>query len=265
MSAGVELRANHISMDFKTGPRVLHDVSLRVGSGKFVSIVGPSGCGKTTLLRICAGLIPPTAGGVEVLGKGAINPADLGLVLQRPALLPWRSVLDNVLLPARILNLPMAGSRARARELIELVGLAGSEDKRPAQLSGGMQQRVAIARALLHDPGLLLLDEPFGALDAITREQLNLDLQRICRSEGKSVLLVTHGVEEAVFLSNTVIVMGRNPGRISATVSVDIPRPRSWQERTDAFTNVETAVRDALIAASESPAGVPAANVSRGA
>jgi NitT/TauT family transport system ATP-binding protein len=241
-----DLVATDISMDFGSPVKVLDEVSLRIRAGQFVSIVGPSGCGKTTLLRICAGLLAPTSGTVSIGDQGRPEPKDLGLVLQRPALLPWRSVLENVLLPAKILGLRGPAIVERAHELIEMVGLAGSELKRPSQLSGGMQQRVAIARALLHDPGLLLLDEPFGALDAITREQLNAELQAICRREQKTTLLVTHGVDEAIFLSDTVVVMGRNPGRIAGIVPVDLPRPRRWEDRSADFGRLEREVREAL-------------------
>ena len=191
----------------------ISDATFDVLPGELACLVGPSGCGKSTLLKILAGLHPHDAGTVTI-GSPAnpFDPArDVGMVFQQPLLLKWRSILDNVLLPAEILGLPMAASRARARDLLALVGLAGAEDKRPYELSGGMQQRAAIARALVHDPKLVLMDEPFGALDALTREKMNLELLRIWKESGKTILFVTHGISEAVFLGTRVVVSP--PGR----------------------------------------------------
>jgi len=206
----------------------LHDISLAVGEREFVTIVGPSGCGKSTLLKLIAGLLPASAGRIAVGGKIVAAPrTDIGIVFQNPVLLPWRTVIENVLLPAEVQGRPMAAARARARELLAMVGLAEFESKYPMELSGGMQQRAAISRALLCDPEILLMDEPFGALDAMTREQMNLDLQRIWREAGKTVVLITHSIPEAVFLGDRVIVMSPRPGRIVRVLDVPIPRPRS--------------------------------------
>jgi len=207
--------------------RALVDIECEIAAGSFVTIVGPSGCGKSTLLRIVAGLIPVTTGSVEISGEAVTGPRrDIGVVFQNSILLPWRTVLDNVMLPAEILGIPRDKARARAHELLRMVRLDGFEDKYPQELSGGMQQRASIARALLHDPAILLMDEPFGALDAMTREQMNLELQRIWRESGKTVLLVTHSIPEAVFLGDKVLVMTPRPGRLAATIPVTAPRPR---------------------------------------
>jgi NitT/TauT family transport system ATP-binding protein len=205
----------------------LQDISLGVGEREFVTIVGPSGCGKSTLLKLIAGLLPASAGRIAVGGKPVTAPRiDIGIVFQNPILLPWRTVMENVLLPAEVQGRPMGAARARARELLAMVGLAEFEDKYPMELSGGMQQRAAISRALLCDPDILLMDEPFGALDAMTREQMNLDLQRIWREAGKTVVLITHSIPEAVFLGDRVIVMSPRPGRIVRVIDVPMPRPR---------------------------------------
>jgi len=212
------------------GDRVeaIRDVSLVVGEREFVTIVGPSGCGKSTLLKVLAGLVPATRGSVKVAGT-AVTAArrDVGVVFQNPILLPWRTVLDNVLLPAEVQGLPMAAARRRARDLLAMVGLADFETKYPMELSGGMQQRAAISRALVSDPAILLMDEPFGALDAMTREQMNLDLQRIWRESRKTVVLITHSIPEAVFLGDRVAVLTPRPGRLARLLEVPIPRPRS--------------------------------------
>jgi NitT/TauT family transport system ATP-binding protein len=205
----------------------LSDISLSVREREFVTVVGPSGCGKTTLLKILAGLVPLTSGTVSVDGRPVAAPRrDIGIVFQNPVLLPWRTVMENVLLPAEVQGIPLADARRRARDLLKMVGLADFEDKYPMELSGGMQQRAAISRALVSDPRLLLMDEPFGALDAMTREQMNLDLQRIWRESGKTVLLITHSIPEAVFLGDRVVVMTPRPGRIARIVEVPMPRPR---------------------------------------
>jgi NitT/TauT family transport system ATP-binding protein len=205
----------------------LSDISLSVREREFVTVVGPSGCGKTTLLKILAGLVPATAGTVSVDGRPVAAPRrDIGIVFQNPVLLPWRTVMENVLLPAEVQGIPLDAARRRARDLLKMVGLADFEDKYPMELSGGMQQRAAISRALVSDPRLLLMDEPFGALDAMTREQMNLDLQRIWRESGKTVLLITHSIPEAVFLGDRVVVMTPRPGRIARIVEVPLPRPR---------------------------------------
>jgi NitT/TauT family transport system ATP-binding protein len=194
-----------------------------------VSIVGPSGCGKSTLLKIVAGLYPATSGAIAVNGLAVRGPLpDIGIVFQGAALMKWRTVLDNILLQAEVRRLDLAEYRARALELIALVGLTGFEAAYPSQLSGGMQQRVAICRALLHDPALLLMDEPFGALDAFTREQMNLELLAIWSARRKTILFVTHSIPEAVFLSDRVLVMSARPGQIIDDIRVRLPRPRSF-------------------------------------
>jgi NitT/TauT family transport system ATP-binding protein len=209
-------------------------VSFDVEEGELVALVGPSGCGKTTLLKILAGLHSYEAGEVRI-GSAAqpFDPSrDIGMVFQQPLLLKWRRVIDNVLLPAEILGLPMAQSRERARDLLALVGLQGAEDKYPYELSGGMQQRASIARALVHDPKLILMDEPFGALDALTREKMNLELLRIWQAAKKTIVFVTHGITEAVFLGTRVIVLTAGPARMADNVVVELPHPRTLDMKT---------------------------------
>jgi NitT/TauT family transport system ATP-binding protein len=209
----------------------LRDVSLRVEPGEFVSLVGPSGCGKSTLLKIVAGLLRPTEGTVSLLGQKVHRPQrNIGYVFQRAALLDWRSARKNILLQAEIRRMPKDEARRRADELIEMVGLTGFEDALPHELSGGMQQRVSLCRALLHSPPVLLMDEPFGALDAMTREQMNVELHRICRETGSTVLFVTHSISEAIYLANRVVVMGTRPGRILENLPVDLPAERDYSE-----------------------------------
>ena len=201
---------------------------------ELVSLVGPSGCGKSTLLKILAGLHPHDGGTVTMgSAKNPFDPArDVGMVFQQPLLLKWRTIIDNVLLPAEILGLPEKSSRERARDLLALVGLAGAEDKRPYELSGGMQQRAAIARSLIHDPKLVLMDEPFGALDALTREKMNLELLRIWKQSGKTILFVTHGISEAVFLGSRVVVFTAGPARMADNFTIDLPYPRTLDIKT---------------------------------
>ena len=209
-------------------------VTFDIAVGELVALVGPSGCGKTTLLKILAGLHPIDSGEVR-LGSATqpFDPSrDIGMVFQQPLLLKWRRVIDNVLLPAEILGLPIAESRERARHLLALVGLQGSEDKYPYQLSGGMQQRAAIARALIHDPKLILMDEPFGALDALTREKMNLELLRIWEQARKTIVFVTHGISEAVFLGTRVVVLSAGPARMADNFLVDLPHPRTLDMKT---------------------------------
>ena len=207
--------------------KALGGISLQIDNGEFVTIVGQSGCGKTTLLKILAGLLARSAGAVTLRGESVDGPRrDIGVVFQDPVLLPWRTVLDNVMLPVDVLRLDRGVFRKRANDLIELVGLGGFDDKYPHELSGGMRQRVALARALVHDPSLLLMDEPFGALDAMTREFMNLELLRIWQEAKKTVVFITHSIPEAVFLADRVVVMSARPGRITEIVDVDLPRPR---------------------------------------
>ena len=210
------------------------EASFDVEAGELVSLVGPSGCGKTTLLKILAGLHSYEAGDVRIGSPDQpFDPSrDIGMVFQQPLLLKWRRVIDNVLLPAEILGLPIVASRARARDLLTLVGLKGAEDKFPYELSGGMQQRAAIARALIHDPKLILMDEPFGALDALTREKMNLELLRIWREAKKTIVFVTHGISEAVFLGTRVVVLTAGPARMADNFRVDLPHPRTLDIKT---------------------------------
>jgi NitT/TauT family transport system ATP-binding protein len=213
----------------------LDGVSFRIEPGEFVSVLGPSGCGKTTVLRIVAGLTAKTSGTVKVDGVPVTGPQrKIGLVFQVPALMRWRTALENVLLPAEILRLDRALSRARAQELLDLVGLSEFASRYPRELSGGMQQRVAIARALAHDPAILLLDEPFSALDMMTRNQLNIELLRIWSERRKTSLLITHSIPEAIFLSDRIVVLGPRPAKILDVVTVSLPRPRDASLRVSA-------------------------------
>jgi NitT/TauT family transport system ATP-binding protein len=212
----------------------ISDATFEVAPSELVSLVGPSGCGKTTLLKVLAGLQDYDSGEAHI-GSAAhpFDPSrDIGMVFQQALLLKWRRVLQNVLLPAEILGLPIRESRERARELLAMVGLLGSEDKYPYELSGGMQQRAAIARALVHDPKLILMDEPFGALDALTREKMNLELLNIWKKSGKTILFVTHGISEAVFLGTRVIVLTAGPARMADNIQIKLPEPRTLDVKT---------------------------------
>ena len=214
------------------------DVTMDVREGELVSLVGPSGCGKTTVLKILAGLHPADGGSIQIgNARTPFDPGrDIGMVFQQPLLLKWRTILDNVLLPAEIVGLPLKAARARARDLLHLVGLAGHETKYPPQLSGGMQQRAAIARAFIHDPKLILMDEPFGALDALTREQMNLEMLRIWRDSGKTIMFVTHSIQEAVFLASHCAVLTAGPARMAEYMAIDLPFPRALPiKTTEAF------------------------------
>ena len=206
----------------------LKPLSFSIRTGEFVSVVGPSGCGKSTLLKMVAGLLPITSGSLSLRGQPVQGPQkDVGIVFQSAVLLAWRTVLENILLQAEMRHMQHAEANSRAMQLIEMAGLKGFEKKYPRQLSGGMQQRASICRALLHDPPLLLMDEPFGALDAMTREKMNLELQRIWLESKKTVLLITHSIPEAIFLSDRVIVMSERPGSIAAVYDINLPRPRN--------------------------------------
>ena len=214
----------------RTGEQVhaLAETTLDIGENEFVTLVGPSGCGKSTLLKLVAGLVPPTQGRIRVREQPVTGPfPDVGFVFQQPVLLPWRSVLDNVLFSAELLGLDLRQYRKSAGDLLELTGLGGFETKYPRELSGGMQQRVAICRALLPDPSLLLMDEPFGALDAMTREEMSLELLRIWDERRKTILFVTHSIPEAILLADRVVVMSPRPGRIARVITVGLPRPRT--------------------------------------
>ncbi|NIR31454.1 MAG: ABC transporter ATP-binding protein [Gammaproteobacteria bacterium] len=248
------IRVDGVSQRFGAGAGAvdaLIDIDFHVGPHEFVSIVGPSGCGKTTVLRIVAGLLAPSAGEIRIHGQPVRGPhPTVGIVFQRPVLLPWRSVRANIELQMEMRNLHRNGYRERTQELIDLAGLQGFEERLPHELSGGMQQRVSLCRALVHDPELLLMDEPFGALDAMTRELMNMELQRIWMEQRKTVLFITHSISEAVLLSDRVLVMTPRPGRIARALRVEIPRPRdlSAMQRPE-FLDIGREVRRLLDAA----------------
>jgi len=243
----VVLAVEGVNKTFGTGVAV-DAASFDVQANEFVSIVGPSGCGKSTLLRLVAGLISPTSGRILVRGKEVNKPiSDVGMVFQSPVLLPWRTALDNILFVAEIGGRDPSKHRARARELIELAGLAGFEGAYPHELSGGMQQRVAICRALLLNPTLILMDEPFGALDVMTRERMGFELQKIWSVSCNTVLFVTHSITEALLLSDAVIVMTPRPGQVHDIVNVDLPRPRGTDVLEDRrFLELSARVRDGI-------------------
>jgi NitT/TauT family transport system ATP-binding protein len=224
-------------------------VDLRVADGEFVTIAGPSGCGKSTLLKVIAGLTESTRGDVRLRGTAVRGPQrEIGYVFQRAALLEWRNVRKNILLQAEMRGMSRQAAARRCDHLIEMTGLSGFENAMPYELSGGMQQRVSLCRALLHEPGVLLMDEPFGALDALTREKMNVELHRIWRETGTTVVLVTHSVAEAVYLANRVVVMSPRPGRIVETLDVDLPAERDYAETMERpeFIRVANRVRDLL-------------------
>jgi NitT/TauT family transport system ATP-binding protein len=215
-----------------TDVEALKPLNLNIARGEFVTIVGPSGCGKSTLLSLIAGLSPATSGEIDIDGQPVAGPyTDLGIVFQKDLLLPWRTILDNVLIQAEVRRLNRRAAAARAMELLNLVGLTGFENFLPHELSGGMRQRVAICRALLHDPPLLLMDEPFAALDAITRDQLTLDFQRFWQRDRRTVVFITHNLVEAVFLGDRVLVMTPRPGSIAEILDIDLGRPRDLAVR----------------------------------
>jgi NitT/TauT family transport system ATP-binding protein len=233
------------------GPvRALDQISLAQRQGEFLSILGPSGCGKSTLMMIAAGLLAASNGLVVVRGQRVVAPrTDIGIIFQSPVLLEWRTALGNIMLQAEARHLDRKASERRARELLAAVGLAGFEGKYPDELSGGMRQRVSLCRALIHNPPQLLMDEPFGALDALTRDQLVLDLQRLWNETRMTVLFITHSVAEAVFLSDRVIVMTPRPGRIDRVIDIDLPRPRTLAMReTPEFNGYNRQILDLLLA-----------------
>ena len=260
VGAAALIQLDGVSKTFRTTSggtiRALDRVDMSIGASEFVSIVGPSGCGKTTLLRIIAGLEGGFAGTLRLAGEKVDGPSrDIGIVFQDATLLPWRTVLDNVLLPAQVLRMSAAPALETAHQLLDLVGLKGFEERYPHELSGGMRQRVSIARALIHDPAVLLMDEPFGALDALTRENMGLELLKIWDAARKTVFLITHSISEAVFLSDRVIVLSPRPGRILAEVTIDLPRPRALDLLSDEAFGVYTRqIRRVLDASSASPA-----------
>jgi NitT/TauT family transport system ATP-binding protein len=231
------IRLKGVAKTYRSGRKehlAVSDATFDIMPGELVSLVGPSGCGKSTLLKVLAGLHPHDGGELKIgSATHSFDPSrDVGMVFQAPLLLKWRRVLENVLLPAEILGLPAAESRERAKALLALVGLTGYEEKYPYELSGGMQQRAAIARALVHDPKLVLMDEPFGALDALTREKMNLELLRIWKEAGKTIVFVTHGISEAVFLGTRVVVLTAGPARMADNFEIALPYPRALDMKT---------------------------------
>jgi NitT/TauT family transport system ATP-binding protein len=248
-SAATLLRIEALEKIYKAKDGVdvhaLKDINLDIGDGEFVSIVGPSGCGKSTLLKILAGTLERSSGTVAMRGQALRGPSrELGVVFQAPVLLPWRTVLQNVMVPIEVQKHDRARFTAKARELLAMVGLSAFENKYPTELSGGMQQRVGICRALVHDPSFLLMDEPFGALDAMTRETMNGELQRIWSESRKTIMLVTHSIPEAVYLADRVVVMTPRPGRIVDVIAIDLPRPRKLaMQNTPEFGRFVSAIR----------------------
>ena len=229
----------------KAGPvEACGEIDLAVGESEFVAIVGPSGCGKTTILKMVAGLQPRSSGSITVGGRLVDKPqTDLGIVFQDAILLDWRNVLDNVMLQVDIRHLDRAKHEAVARHLLESTGLKGFENHKPFELSGGMRQRVSICRALVHDPPLLLMDEPFGALDALTREQISMDIQRVWMEKRKTALFITHSIPEAVLLADRVVVMSPRPGRIVEIIDIDLPRPRRLDSMPARFSDYTGRIR----------------------
>jgi NitT/TauT family transport system ATP-binding protein len=244
--------AHNVTMVYtgSTGRDVLalDEISFSIRNGEFVCLVGPSGCGKSTLLKILAGLLPRSEGAITRSGRELEGPGpDVGMVFQAPVLLPWRTVMENVLLPTEFRRLKADDYRQRAQELLDLVGLGDFKDRYPNELSGGMQQRASIVRALVQDPPILLMDEPFGALDAMTREQMNVELLRIWNRNRKTVVFVTHSIAESVFLADRVFVMTPRPGRIAEVIDIDLPRPRDLSViNTERFGRYATRIRDLL-------------------
>lgn len=248
---GPTLEVNNLSKVFvlkNKKTEVLRNVSFKVNRSEFVTIVGPNGCGKSTLLKIIAGLLEPSGGNIRIEGKPVTEPQPkVGIVFQNPALFEWRTVIGNIMIPTEILRLDPGESRRRAIDLIHLVGLDSFEESYPYQLSGGEQQKVSLCRALIHDPALLIMDEPFAALDAFTREQMNLELIRIWERKKKTVLFVTHNISEAVFLADHVIVMTSRPGTVSDIISINLSRPRTLESLEDTqFYEYQKTIRERL-------------------
>ena len=250
MNRAPMLVAEHLQMTF-TGDsplEALAEADFAVQANEFLSVIGPSGCGKSTLLRILGGLVTPTSGRVLLEGQPLEEAGRrIGFVFQHANLMPWRSALANVRLPLDLQGLPRDEAESRARELLDLVGLTGFADSLPRELSGGMRQRVALARALVYDPDVLLLDEPFGALDALTRERMNCELLEIRQRHRKTMVMVTHDIREAVFMSDRVLIMSPRPGRVEREVAIDLPRPRSLEMvYTSRFGELSRVLRDSL-------------------
>jgi NitT/TauT family transport system ATP-binding protein len=231
----LDIDAIDLTYATKAGPILaLKNFSMAANAGEFVAVIGPSGCGKSTLLKLVAGLITPSAGRISIDGRPVDGPRrETGLMFQAATLLPWKTVLNNVLVPIRAMRLKASDYRGRAMELLKLVGLEGFADNYPSELSGGMQQRVSLARAFIHDPQILLMDEPFAALDAMTREHMAAELQRLWMHARKSVIFITHHIPEAVFLSDRVIVVSARPGQVVNDIAIDLPRPRNLHTLAD--------------------------------
>jgi len=245
-ASGIHLSG--VSKTYGTGDgkvQSLRPLDFHINEGEFFVVVGPSGCGKSTLLKLISGLLPPTTGEILVDGNKVTEPhGDVGIVFQNALLLPWRNILSNVMLPIDMKKLPREKFIDRAKSLLKMVGLEGFEKKLPWQLSGGMQQRASICRALVHDPKIMMMDEPFGALDAMTREKMNVELSRIQRETGKTVLLITHSIPEAVFLADKVLVMTERPGGIAAIYDVPLGRERNLDSMTNpVFTELVARIR----------------------
>jgi NitT/TauT family transport system ATP-binding protein len=245
-ASGINLSG--VSKTYGTGDgqvQSLRPLDFHINDGEFFVVVGPSGCGKSTLLKLISGLLAPTSGEIHVDGKKVTEPhGDVGIVFQNALLLPWRNILNNVLMPIDMKNLSREKYIPRAKELLKMVGLEGFEKKLPWQLSGGMQQRASICRALVHDPKIMMMDEPFGALDAMTREKMNVELSRIQRTTGKTILLITHSIPEAVFLADKVLVMTERPGGIAAIYDVPLGRERTLDAMSNPiFTDLVARIR----------------------
>src|SRR2546422_1654277 len=246
-SAGA-IGVSAVSKVFPTGLEALRAVSVDIHPGEFVSCVGPSGCGKSTLLKLIGGLLEPSTGEISVGGRKVSGPRrDVGVMFQTSVLFPWRTVLENVLLPIEVFGLERAAAMDKARGILRLVGLDGREGAYPRELSGGMQQRAALSRVLITDPPIILMDEPFGALDEVTRERMNLELLRIWSERGQTIIFVTHSINEAVFLSDRIVVMDTLPGRVLAVVDVPLARPRSIEGmKSPEFARTAFEVREYL-------------------
>jgi NitT/TauT family transport system ATP-binding protein len=258
------IRLTDVSQTFRTRSgtvEALQKINLTVREGEFVAVIGRSGCGKSTMLRLIAGLIPPSSGDITIADKPVTEPRrDTAMMFQRPALLPWRSVLDNVLLPVEVFGWRRAQHLARAHQLLDMVGVDDFHKRRPHELSGGMQQRVALCRALIQQPRVMLMDEPFSALDALTREELATELQRIHMEQGATTVFVTHSIDEAVLLADRVVVLSPRPGRVRQIVEVAIARPRSLGRNAHLEEVAGTSAElHELLLTPDGPARVPAA------
>jgi len=246
-SAGA-IAVSGVSKVFPTGLEALRKVTVDINPGEFVSFVGPSGCGKSTLLKLIGGLLEPSRGEIAVGGRRVSGPRrDIGVMFQTSVLFPWRTVLENVLLPIEVFGLERPSATEKSRGILQLVGLGGREAAYPRELSGGMQQRAALSRVLITDPRIILMDEPFGALDEFTRERMNVELLRIWSERGQTIIFVTHSINEAVFLSDRIVVMDTSPGRVVAVLDVPLPRPRSIElMKSPQFARTAFEVREYL-------------------